>query len=275
MNLRTVLAVMAVAGIAADLAAADTTPFPDVVRRVLSADYRGDRPGLQQLTRTLERIETPKLDAYRHYWRAYALWRRAVNGFNETPLPADLKEDLEACIRSFDAALVDKPGWIEARIGIVGCAGPLFFLAKDDTARRAALAKEYLPVLDEVREKGTDNPRALWVVGQNHLARRDTARALEAFTRGIQHSLAEARQAAATEPSWIPRWGGAENLMNLAYLYTHSPLANHALARAYAEGALVAAPEWHYVREILWPQILALPQPSPAPAPSNNVPKGR
>ena len=50
--------------------------------------------------------------------------------------------------------------------------------------------------------------------------------------------------------------------MNLAYLYTHSPLANRDLALAYAEGALVAVPEWHYVRNILWPKILEVPQPA-------------
>jgi len=50
--------------------------------------------------------------------------------------------------------------------------------------------------------------------------------------------------------------------VNLAYLYPHSGLANRDLALAYAEGALVAAPEWHYVRDILWLTILELPGPS-------------
>jgi hypothetical protein len=49
--------------------------------------------------------------------------------------------------------------------------------------------------------------------------------------------------------------------MNLAYLYSHSALQNRALALAYAEGALVAAPDWHYVRDILMPQIRALGEP--------------
>jgi len=33
------------------------------------------------------------------------------------------------------------------------------------------------------------------------------------------------------------------------------------LALAYAEGALTAVPEWHYVRDVLLPQIEALPVP--------------
>jgi hypothetical protein len=47
--------------------------------------------------------------------------------------------------------------------------------------------------------------------------------------------------------------------MNLAYLYSHAPKPDRALALAYAEGALTAVPEWHYVRDILLPQIEALP----------------
>jgi hypothetical protein len=99
-------------------------------------------------------------------------------------MPADLEDDLKAAIASFWAALAEKPHWIEARVGIMGCVGPLLFLAGDD------------------------------------------------------------------------------------YAYTHSTLMNRDLALAYAEGALVAAPEWHYVRDVLRPQIEALPQASPAPVAS-------
>jgi hypothetical protein len=48
--------------------------------------------------------------------------------------------------------------------------------------------------------------------------------------------------------------------MSLAYLHA-TATRNRALARAYAEGALALVPEWHYVRDILLPQIDALPDP--------------
>lgn len=269
-----VLAVTAAALFASGAAAAsEPAAFSEIVRSVQSADYRGARAELQTLAARLEDLKDPKLLAYRRYWRGFALWRRALNGFNETPIPPDLEADLKAGIASFQAALVERPDWIEARIGIAGCAGPLLFLARDDAPRREAVLKEYMPVVRAMSEEGGGNPRALWLMGQNQLAAPpphggQPAKAAATFRRGIEASLSEARQIAGDEPAWIPRWGAAENLMNLAYLYVHTPLANRDLALAYAEGALVAAPEWHYVRDILWQEMLGLPQPSPSAAPA-------
>lgn len=236
-----------------------------IVNEVQSADYRGERADLRRLADALESLKDPKLAGYRHYWRGFALWRRALNGFNETPMPPDLALDLEAGIASFRAALAEKPGWIEARIGMVGCGSSLLFLAQGDGPRTEAILNEFIPVAQEVREKGADNPRALWLTGGSQLGAPppyggDAAKAANTFRRGIEAALAESRGTDADEPVWVPRWGGAENLMSLAYLYSHSALANRDLAVAYAEGALVAVPEWHYVRDVLWPQIQAMPQ---------------
>jgi hypothetical protein len=252
-------------------AASNVPSFPEVVRRIQDADYRGTRTDLKTLAGILEGMKDPQLSAYRHYWRGFALWRRALNGFNETPTPQDLEDDLKAAIASFRTALVEKPGWIEAQLGIMGCAGPLLFLARDDAPRQKAVLQEYLPVAREASERGAENPRALWLIGQSQLGAPppyggDATKAAATFHRGIEAAIAEARQISADEPLWIPRWGGAENLMNLAYLYSHSALANRDLALAYAEGALVAVPEWHYVRQILWSQIQDLQPPSPGDA---------
>ena len=47
--------------------------------------------------------------------------------------------------------------------------------------------------------------------------------------------------------------------MNLAYLHSRATPPDRAVALAYAEGAATAVPEWHFVRDILIPQIEALP----------------
>ena len=246
--------------------------FARAVRVIRSADYRGARADLERMAASLDAERDPALAPYRDYWRGFARWRRALNGFNETPLPEDLGTDLTAAIASFKAALVEKPGWVEAKIGIVGCVGPLLYLARNDAPRRDSLLKEFLPMVNELREAAPDNPRWLWTMGQGQLgggggaAGPQPEMAAATFHRGVEAALAEARQVPADEPVWIPRWGGAENLMNLAYLYTHSTLANRDLALAYVEGALVAAPEWHFVRDILGPQAAALTRPSPVPA---------
>ena len=246
--------------------------FPRAVRLIRSADYRGARADLERMAASLDAERDPALAPYRDYWRGFARWRRALNGFNETPLPEDLSTDLTAAIASFKAALVEKPGWVEAKIGIVGCVGPLLYLARHDTPRRDSLLKEFLPMVNELREAAADNPRWLWTMGQSQLGGGggatgpQPAMAAATFHRGVEAALAEASRVPADEPVWVPRWGGAENLMNLAYLYTHSTLANRDLALAYVEGALVAAPEWHFVRDILGPQAAALTQPSPGPA---------
>jgi hypothetical protein len=237
-----------------------------LVGKVQVADYRGARADLRQLADALESSPDPGLAFHRHYWRGFALWRRALNGFNETPTPDDLAQDLRTAIASFRAALREQPDAIEPQIGMVGCWSSLLFLTGQDKPAFQAVLADYVPVAQSVRERGAKNPRALWLLGGTQLAAPppyggDAVKAAATYRQGIDAALEEARQASG-QPRWVPSWGGAENLMSLAYLYSHSSLANRDLALAYAEGALVAAPEWHYVRDILRPQIQALPEPA-------------
>jgi hypothetical protein len=59
------------------------------VEQIKRADYEGDRAALKRLHAEL----TPQPSANKTqasrvlYWRGFALWRRAINGFNETPTP--------------------------------------------------------------------------------------------------------------------------------------------------------------------------------------------
>jgi len=261
------LALAVAAPLAAGLPAADPSArgLAEIVREVRRADYRGVRAELAQLAAELEPAGDTALAAPRLYWRGFALWRRALNGFNETPTPGDLRRDLETAVQSFRLALAADPDWIEPRIGMIGCWSSLLFLAQEDAARREAILAEYVPAAGVVRERAADNPRALWLIGGTQLGAPppyggDAARAAATYRRGVEASIDEARGTAAGVPPWEPRWGGAENLMGLAYLHSHSALADRELALAYAHGALVAAPEWRYVREILLPQVLALPR---------------
>ena len=66
-----------------------------IVTQIQRADYEGDRPSLKRLHDELTPIpEDNRLASRVLYWRGFALWRRAINGFNESPTPNDLEEDL-------------------------------------------------------------------------------------------------------------------------------------------------------------------------------------
>src|SRR5262249_38050541 len=147
---------------------------------------RGERAELLRLASTMEDGKDAALAPYRHYWAGFARWRRALNGFNETPNPPDLKDDLERGIADFQAALAAKPDWIEAQVGLVGCAGPLLYLAGDDAARKRALLEKYRPVIQQIVDRGSANPRALWQVGQSQVARGDPTKAVATFRQGVE-----------------------------------------------------------------------------------------
>jgi hypothetical protein len=250
----------------------DEQRLAGLVEQVRDADYRGERAELRRLASALDGVKSAELLAYRDYWRGFALWRRALNGFNETPNPADLGDDLREGVRSFKAALVRRPGWVEAQVGLVGCWASLVYLARDDKAQQQEILAEYLPVGRAMNEQGGQNPRVLWLVGGLRLGAPppyggDAPKALATYRQGIEAAQREARAAAAAP--WEPAWGGPELLMSLAYLHTHSALANRELAQAYLDGALTAVPHWHYVADVLRPQVqaLAAPAASPPPAP--------
>lgn len=242
---------------------ADETRLAELASAIRSADYRGERAELRRLAPALDEVATPSLLAYREYWRGFASWRRALNGFSETPRPADLREDLEAAVRSFEAALAHEPLWIEAQLGLVGCWGSLIYLAGADSERRQAILARAGGVVRAVDERGRDNPRALWLLAGRVLSAPpptggDAVRAAATYRRGLKAARAESLRAE-KPAAWVPAWGAAENLMGLAYVHAQGALTQRDVARAYAEGALALVPDWHYVRDVLVPQIEALP----------------
>jgi len=248
----------------------------DLVAAVRSADYRGDRTALARLDAELGRLPDGELSEYCDYWRGFALWRRAMNGFNETPTPDDLEKDLRAAVSRFQAALQRHPDWMEARLAQVGCWGNLVFLAGNDAEKRKAILADAGPTFKFVMANAGDNPRALWIRGGMEFAAPppvggDFSKAAATLQHGVACAWREA-EASGGAPPWVPAWGGPENMMNLAYMYSHAPKPDRNLALAYASGALVAVPEWHYVRDVLMPQIEALPAASPATAPDAVAP---
>jgi hypothetical protein len=257
-------AVAAASAVVAPRAASKSeTRLGELADAVLSADYRGDRPELARLEAELGRLDAGPLNDYRDYWRGFALWRRAMNGFNDTPTPTDLDADVVKALERFQAALARRPDWDDARSAMLGCWGNRIFLAGQDTEKRKQLFEESGEFYKWIMAYEGDNPRVLWIKGGLQMvvppsAGGDWAKAAATLRRGVSAAWKEAR-ATPPAPPWAPTWGGPENLMNLAYLYSRDKTPDRTAALAYAEGALTSVPEWRYVRDVLLPRIEAMP----------------
>jgi hypothetical protein len=158
---------------APELYAADKTslePSRDsilhIVTQIQRADYEGDRPALKRLHDELMPIpEDKKLASQVLYWRGFALWRRAINGFNESPTPKDLEEDLTQAVTDFKDAIARDPAFVEPKIGAGSSLGYLMYLNKKDPTRVQELLQQSSPLLKEAMAAAPDNPRLLWVLG--------------------------------------------------------------------------------------------------------------
>src|SRR5215831_9748388 len=77
-----------------------------IVIKIQRADYEADRPTLKQLYEDLEPLVNDKeIGTKVRYWRGFAMWRRAFNGFNGSVGYDELAKDLEMALDEFNAAL--------------------------------------------------------------------------------------------------------------------------------------------------------------------------
>ena len=241
-------------------AAQPTSPTArDLVAQIQRADYEGDRAALGRLREVLSPfVNDPAIASRVRYWRGFAMWRRALNGFNDRVVSAELEQDLTACVAEFRAALTAAPGWVEAKIGAASCLVNQSFLRMtrgDATARD--LFAESASLLNEVRDAAPDNPRFLWVYGANQwYAPAERGGGQDTAIATYERGLASARRQTGSAPDPLePTWGEPELLMNLAFAHFNRSTPNRETAERFARQALDRVPYWHYVRDILLPQI--------------------
>ncbi|HKV62006.1 MAG TPA: hypothetical protein VJO16_08845 [Candidatus Acidoferrum sp.] len=255
---------------AAALASPAENPRETVVKLVAQiqrADYEGNRPALQSLFADLGPFNADeKLASRVRYWRGFALWRRAINGFNESADPKDLEHDLTQAITEFKESSAKDPAFVDAKVGTISCLGNLMYLARGHADRVQELLGQSIPLVKEVRASNPDNPRFAWVLGPilwNTPAERGGGqdKAIEATQKGLES--ARKLKGSVTDPL-EPSWGEPELLMNLAWYNTNRTTPDLNAADQYAHSAMALVPYWHYVRDILLPQIQktkAQPQP--------------
>lgn len=231
-----------------------------LVTQIQRADYEGDRVALKRLHAEL----TPPsgndaLASHVLYWDGFALWRSAINGFNETVTPNDLEDNLDGAIADFDAAIAKNPADVESRIGKASCLGYLMYMNRKNQARVQELLQQASPLLKETQALAPDNPRLLWVLGPIRWSSPPERgggqdKAFEIYNRGLE---AVRKQKSGASDPLAPAWGEPELLMNLAWSNLNRTAPDLNAADQYAHAALQLVPYWHYVRDILLPQIQA------------------
>lgn len=231
-----------------------------IVQQIQRADYEGDRLALKRLHDELTPIpEDTKLASRVLYWRGFALWRRAINGFNESPTPKDLEDDLTQSVTDFKDALARDPAFVEPKIGAASSLGYQMYLHKGDQTRVQELFQQSSPLLQEAMATAPDNPRLLWVLGPIRWSSPPERgggqeKAFEIYNKGLE---AIRNQKHDVSDPLEPSWGEPELLMNLAWSNLNRTTPDLNAAEQYAQAALKLVPYWHYVRDILMPQIRA------------------
>lgn len=254
---------LAIGSMAGDKPASDSSieHSKQVVAKIQRADYQGDRAALKKLHDELApQPANAELGSRISYWRGFALWRSAINGFNDSAKPEGLQADLNGAIADFEEAIKQDPASADAKSAEAACLMTLLFMNQKD----AQYVQERIPrlrtLLNEAQTTAPDNPRVLWVVGGGLWYRPvdkggGQQKAMEIYERGLK--IMREKPAAKSSNPLEPSWGEPELLMNLAWSNLNRTEPDLDAAEKYANEALHLVPDWHYVRDILIPQIHA------------------
>lgn len=230
-----------------------------IVVQIQKADYEGDRPALQRLYGELTSFtENTEFASRVLYWRGFALWRKAINGFNDNVDNKEQELDLTQAAEEFEKSSSADPAFVDAKIGLVSCYGLLAYaLNKKDASEQQALIAKSRLALKDAQAAAPANPRLLWVLGPiywNIPAERggSQAKAMETYEKGLE--TIRSHKNASRDPL-DPSWGEPELLMSLAWSNLNRSTPDLKAAEQSAQSALALVPYWHYVRDILMVQI--------------------
>jgi hypothetical protein len=243
----------------ASSAAGEREAVAKIVLQVQKADYDGDRAALHRLYGELAPFADKKELASRvQYWRGFALWRSAINGFNDNADKQELQQDLHQAAEEFEKSASADPAFADAKIGLGSCYGLLAYSVNktDQTELQALMAKSRQAIKD-AQAAAPDNPRLLWVLGPiywNIPVDRGggQAKAVETYEKGLE--TIRSHNGAGSDPL-DPSWGEPELLMSLAWSNLNLATPDLKAAEQDADAALAMVPNWHYVRDILMHQI--------------------
>ena len=196
-----------------------------IVTQIQKADYEGDRSTLQRLYGELTPFTKNKEFASRvFYWRGFALWRKAINGFNEDADKRDLEHDLHQAAEEFENSASADAAFVDSKIALGSCFGLLAYaVGKKDAAEQQALIAKSRQAVTDARTAAPDNPRLLWILGPMYWnippdRGGGQARAMEVY----EMETIRIHKNATTDPL-DPSWGEPELLMSLAWSNLNRP----------------------------------------------------
>jgi hypothetical protein len=230
-----------------------------IVRQIQKADYEGDQAAMQRGYVALAPfLSDPQLASRILYWRGFAQWRRAINGFNDNVDPKELEQDLNQAVADFRASTAADPAFLDAKIGTISALGYLLYMSRGYPDRIKDLFAQSGPLMKEAKAADPEHPRLLWVLGPVYWstpAERGGGqdKAFAAYNLGLEQI--RKRNAAPPADPLDPTWGEPELLMNMAWSNLNREKPDFAAAEQQAQAALKLVPNWHYVRDVLLPQI--------------------
>jgi cytochrome c-type biogenesis protein CcmH/NrfG len=223
---------------------------------VMAADYRGDLGQLASLRDRAAKLSADEQLGYlADYWTGFASWRIAINGASAQMPAAELKAHLEAATAAFERAARRKADFADAYAGAAGTLSWLAVFHREDRAALNRIMGQAKVAIAKALELEPANPRALWIKGAGFLYTPPERGG--SYDRAIETYREMEKSSGAPDPaSPFPDWGKPEALMSLAYAHLNHPKNRDAAAALEeARAALRLQPEWHYVKNILVPQI--------------------
>jgi hypothetical protein len=231
--------------------------LPELIRQIMRADYEGDRAALDRLYgESAAFLGGTQIESRVRYWKGYAKWRRAMNGANETPTPADLAGDSAVCAEEMHRAAVADPAFVDARVGEMACLGLVLFFDRQKAGNDDRIIR-LRELLKDLKVSAADNPRYVWAWGMAYFtAPPERGGGPDNVIKAYLAALDGVKKGSAKPNTPLdPAWGEPELNVNLAYSYLNKPDPDPILARQFLDEALRLAPNWHYAKDILRPQI--------------------
>lgn len=223
----------------------------------MSADYRADINALISLRgRAAEFSKDPDLGYLADYWSGFASWRIVVNGTNDKMPREEAIAHLKQAATDFESSFAKRGGFADAYASAAAVHGWLAAYNMSDQNAMTAEVTTFRRLLTRAAELEPNNPRVLWVQAVPYAVLPperggNIDRAIELYRKMLDNATPLNPQ------SPLPDWGKPEALMSIASAYLMKSSTELKTANDTAAEALRLQPDWHFLRDVLVPQIEA------------------